>query len=492
MTQLSKSDYMMFLKHPAWLWLKKHEPDKLPAVDAATQAIFDAGHKFEPYAEQLFPDGVQLGFDGFGEYKTLTSRTQTALDDGAKTIFQGRFEFGQLTFICDIFNLVGEGEVDLYEIKSSTGVKPEHEVDLAFQTTVLMGCGYKVRNVYVIHVNNKFVRKGKVDPKKLTVVVDVTDAVKAKLELTKENIKRALETINLPRMPDSAPSLAHPSAYRNWLEVYKGLASIGSGSIYDLGGASASKITELEKMGVTDIIDIPDDFYFTAKLQIHVQSAKRDEIILDKKPIKEFLNTFTYPLYFLDYETMSSTVPYFDGLRPYRQLPFQYSIHILDSPDAQLRQVEYLHRENTNPAEEISISLKSHIGDTGTVVTWNMSFEKGCNTMLGELVPEYAEFFEQLNSRVVDLMTPFSKNWFVHKDFKGSASLKSVLPALVPELSYRSLGIQEGATAQRIWMETILDGEHEEEKEKILNDLIEYCKLDTLAMVELFRVLSKI
>ena len=138
---------MLFLKHPAWLWLKKHDPKKLPAVDASLQAIFDTGHAFEPYAESLFPGGLQLGFNSYDEYKSLPQRTNEALKSGAKTIFQGRFEYQDLTFICDIVQVVGEGIVDLIEIKSSTSAKLEHEFDLAFQMVVLEGCGFTVRNI---------------------------------------------------------------------------------------------------------------------------------------------------------------------------------------------------------------------------------------------------------------------------------------------------------------------------------------------------------
>src|SRR5665811_1822961 len=143
-------------------------------------------------------------------------------------------------------------------------------------------------------------------------------------------------------------------------------------------------------------------------------------------------------------------------------------------------------RDSTNPAEPLSKTLKSQIGDAGSVITWNMSFEKACNKVLGELVPEYAEFYENLNSRIVDLMIPFSNGWYVDKDFYGSASIKNVLPVLAPDLSYKVLGIQEGGSAQRLWMEAVLDGKRDGEKEQILRDLVEYCGLDTMAMVKIY------
>lgn len=137
MAQISKSDYMMFLKQPAWLWLKKNDPKKLPPVDENTQALFDAGHQFEPYAESLFPEGATLGFSDYGEYLSLPQRTQDAIKSGSSVLFQPRFEWKEFTCICDIVSFVSDTEVDLYEIKASTSAKVEHEFDLAFQTAVL-------------------------------------------------------------------------------------------------------------------------------------------------------------------------------------------------------------------------------------------------------------------------------------------------------------------------------------------------------------------
>jgi len=204
---------MLFLKHPAWLWLKKHDPKKLPPVDAATQAIFDTGHAFEQYAESLFSGGVNLGFNNYDEYLSLPKRTSDALSKGAKTIFQGRFEYEQLTFICDIIQVVSDKTVDLIEIKSSTKAKPEHEFDLAFQMVVLEGCGFTVRNISVVHVNNKYVRQGEIDAKKITSTNDITDVVKAKREITKKYIAEALKVANSDIIPDISPSHARLGSF---------------------------------------------------------------------------------------------------------------------------------------------------------------------------------------------------------------------------------------------------------------------------------------
>ena len=490
---LSKSDYLLFLKHPAWLWLKKHDKAKLPPVDANLQAIFDAGHSFEPYAESLFPRIVKLGFGPYEEYLSLPTRTKSELEKGTKIISQGRFEAEGITCICDIVVKVSENTFDLYEIKSSSKVKPEHLLDLAFQTIVLEASRYKVRNVSVIHVNNEYVRKGEIDPKLITTTEDVTDKVKEKQEETKVGIKKALDVIASSQIPDISPSLAKGSnAMKDWLPIYRNLRDIKPYSIYDLSYAKPDIVGKLEKLKIDKLEDIPDDFPLNDKQKLQVSTTKTGEEIIKKDEIKNFLSKLVFPLYFLDYETLGSVIPYFDGSKPNQQIPFQYSLHTLDSPEGKLRHATYLHKVNSNPAEAVSKSLQENIGEEGSVIVWNESFEKKCNKTLGALVPEFESFYEGINKRIIDLMIPFWEGWYVHKDFGGSASIKNVLPVLVPELSYKELEVQEGKAAQRVWMETVLDGKREEEKDKILDDLDEYCKLDTLAMVEIYKRLLKL
>jgi len=450
--QLSKSDYMLFLKHPAWLWLKKHDKHKLPPIDEGTQAMFDSGHKFEAYAEAIFENGVTLGFNDFNEYNSLTERTQRALNDGATTIFQSRFVWGEYNCLPDIVDIVGEKEVDLYEIKSSTKVKDEHLYDLAFQRAVIEANGLKIRKIFVIYVNNEYVRHGEIIPTELTKMDDVTLAVHNLAAFTESNMPLALDTMKSDTMPDPNPIfLSKIGNKKEWQAIY-------------------DSITGAEK---------PD--YSNA------------QPTYQKHEIDVFLNELEYPLYFLDYETMSAVVPYFDGHRPYQQVPSQYSLHILDSPDAELRQKEYLHRENTDPSLPIAQHLVDDIGTSGSIITWNAGFEKSCNVTLGKLNPEFADAMEAINERIVDLMIPFKpKNgWYSDPRFEGSASIKYVLPVVVPALSYKELDIQNGGSAQTLWMQAVLDGTRED-KEKILDDLIKYCSLDTLAMVEIYNVLRNL
>lgn len=483
---------MLYLKHPAWLWLKKHDKNKLPPVSDDLQAKFDAGHEFEQYAEAHFPDGIKLGFNKYNEYLDLPERTKQALSNGIKTIFQGGFEHNELTFICDVLRVVGENEVVLYEIKSSTSAKQEHILDLAFQVTVLERCGYSVQSVYIMHVNSNYIKNGPIDHKRLVATVNVTEAVKKELHRTERNIAEALEVIKASKMPDPSPANARLDSYKEWLEIYKNIRPVPEGSIYELCRLNASTVKLIEAEGITKLADIPETLVDKKQQRWQLQAVKEGKPIIDSEKIQKFLDNLKYPLYFFDYETFSSCVPFFDGTRPYQQLPFQYSLHVMDAPNSELRHYSYLHSDNSPPFESLSRALQSQIGTSGNIVAWNMGFEKSCNITLGELVPEYKEFYENLNARMVDLMLPFSNGYYIDAGFMGSASIKNMLPILVPELSYKELDIQVGEAAQRAWMDTILYNKKANEREKILNDLLKYCKLDTLAMVRIYQFLQKV
>ena len=450
---ISKSDYMLFLRQPAWLWLKKNDPSKLPPVDAATQAMFDAGHAFEPYVESLFPGGETIAWDkdDWSSYKTLPARTKQALEAGAKVILQGRFEWQQFTFLPDIIEVVGDKVLDLYEIKSSTRVKPDHLYDLAFQKTVIEGNGFTVRNISVIHVNNQYVREGDVNPKEFTTFADVTDEVNEIAAKTPEYMEAAKKVAAQAEMPDPNPELAKLGSKSEWMKVY-------------------------ENIFPPEPKNWPED----------------TRPVINKQEIERFLGELQYPLYFFDYETMQGLVPYFDGQRPYQQVPFQYSLHIIREPGGEVEHREYLHKDNTNPAPVLAKRLVEDMGDSGSIITWNMSFEKSVNEELGRMYPEYSEQITVINERVVDLMIPFKAKWYDDPRCEGSASIKKVLPVVCPELSYKDLGIQDGNSAQRLWMEAVLDETRAGQKDQILADLTEYCKMDTWAMVRIWQELLKI
>lgn len=492
---LSKSDFLLYLTHPSWLWLKKYDKSRLPAVDGNLQARFDSGYRLETYAEKLFPDGVSIGFETFEAYASLADRTQQAIAEGVKTLFQAQFQSDRLSAICDIVEFLGENRVGLTEIKSSTSVKLNHALDLAFQGVVLERCGYVVEKCSVLVVNNKYIRNGEIDPSQLFTAIDVTDQVNERLELVASSIPDALAVIDSPSMPDPSPRFCGiaEDSLKKWLPIYKSLVTFPEKSIYDLPALKPGQVAELEDLGVQLIADIPESFKLGRTQKPFVEAVREQKIEIHSERISEFLGKIQYPIYFLDYESFMDAIPPYDGTHPYKQLTIQYSLHVLPEPGAELLHYEYIHQSRELPFAPLAQSLRSHIGDEGSVIVWNKTFELSRNKELGELVPELSDFFCCVNERVVDLMDVFKQGMYIHPDFMGSSSIKKVLPVLVPELSYKELDVQEGQTASRLWGEVVIgDKVTPDERGAILTNLLEYCKLDTLAMVEIFRKVKQL
>ncbi|MFB6181678.1 MAG: Dna2/Cas4 domain-containing protein [Candidatus Magasanikbacteria bacterium] len=283
--QLSKSDYIKFLKHPAWLWLKKHQKHKLPDPDANLQAIFEAGNRFEQIVYDRFPDGVEIGFDedDLKTYEQMTEKTQQAIANGAETMFQPRFETNDLTCIPDIIQRVEGNTFDLYEIKSSTSVKSEHKHDLAFQTIVLEDSGLEVNDIFVIHVNNDYKKDGEIEPAEISNIEKITDKTKAKIDKTKENIQQAFEVMSSEQMPDPSPANKQMGKMEDWMDIYEHIFEIEQHSIYKLTG-STKILKQLEEQNIQTVEGVPENIDLNSKNQKHyVKAAKQDKRLTDKK-----------------------------------------------------------------------------------------------------------------------------------------------------------------------------------------------------------------
>lgn len=319
---LSKSNYMNYLRHPAWLWLEKHDKGKLPPHDAQTQAIFATGYKFEAVAEKLFPEALRLGFEDYEQYSELATVTRAVIENqqGPRTIIQAKFDADELTCICDVIFVDGK-VIDLYEIKSSTSVKKEHIYDLSFQAEVLRRNGYTVRSVTVLTVNTDYVCSGEIVPEELVNRTDVTADVFDKEALTNIYIQDALATMHSAEQPDMSPRNLGPiGAMSEWTKVLRHSADIPEYSHYDLVRLDKKRFEELSVDGATLLADIHESSSLSPAQEMQVLATKRDEPIVNHEAIAAYLEELVFPLYFLDYETYSVVVPHFDGQRPYQQI----------------------------------------------------------------------------------------------------------------------------------------------------------------------------
>jgi hypothetical protein len=484
MSFLTKSDYLRYLECPIHLWLHKHRQHEAGHhVDPQTQWIFEQGNIVETYARSLFPKAAMVK----GHTKKSEEQTRSLIEEGKQTIFQATATADGLLAMADIMKFDPEArEWNLYEVKSSTEIDDVHYRDVCFQMIAFKKAGYAIGRLHLIHVNPDYIRQGDIDPSAFLVIEDITEQAYAREAEVLTEIASAKQIADCADVPSCDGCTCSPKDCPCHQYCYPDLPEY---SVFQLYRVKVKQARELYRKGMRNLLDLPHDFKLTKAQQLQLQAARTGKPVIDTTSIQHIINTATYPIAFLDYETFFPAVPLFDGYKPYQQMVFQYSLHIL-SEDGTLQHAECLVRSLQDPVPEILYTLKSQLPANGTIVVWNKGFEMGRNNEMAALLPEYAVFLQSLNNRVFDLMEVFRQQHYVHPDFRGSCSIKKVLPVLVPTLSYKDLVIQEGGTASLTWYRMLTDGRSENDKTETCNHLLSYCKLDTLAMVEVFRHLK--
>ncbi|MGB3945583.1 MAG: DUF2779 domain-containing protein [Candidatus Saccharimonadales bacterium] len=483
---LSKSDFLKYRACPSYFWLWKHNPAEVP--DESSVEVrdnkFEQGNQVETIARQLFPTGKLV--DGYNV--TAKANTERLVADGAEVLFQATvITDDDLLAMADVLEKHDDCWI-LYEVKSSSSVKKDkHIPDMAFQKTAFEKAGYTIKETRIIHLNKEFVRHGDtIDPNKYFVIENVDEYVAKILPEVRDQIALALD-----RMRDTAEPTACPcrqlSRSNHCPPFSRFNPDIPEYSVYNIARMNGKKLESLIDDEIFHTTDIPDAFSLTPNQAMQVAVDKSGQPRIDKDKIQNELSALEYPLYFIDYESVNPAIPLLDGTHPHQQVVFQYSLHILDSPDSDLQHTEHLCRESSlESLLKLVKQMREDIGDAGSVIVWNKVFERGRNTELGELFPEFKSFFEGVNERIYDLMDVFSKNYYVDPGFHGSNSIKDVLPVLAPQLSYKDLEIGKGDLASVRWYE-IVTNEDTAGADQVFNDLLAYCKLDTLAMVEIYK-----
>ena len=497
---ISKTDYITYRDCPKNAWMKKHRPEiyKKSELSAFEKLIIETGNEVEGYARQLWPTGVLIN----GRDEEAEAETEKYLGVGQSVIFQPLFKKDNFLAAVDVLRFDAEtGKYTICEVKATTSIdKKVHLYDLAFQTNLLRMCGLDVSTMELLHLNSEYIRKGDIDVTKLFItpdMADVTTEVQALLEEVALEMEVALAYLNQKDEPkeDTCKCLYKGRSNHCTTFAHNNKAkNIPAYSVHDLSriGASKAKLKELVDEDVFEINDIPTHFKLTDVQQNQVDAYKYDKVTVSSEGIREELEQLVYPLYFLDYETFPSAIPRFDGYTPYQQIPFQYSLHILPAHGAELEHREFLYTGTEDPAPKLAKALQNNIGPTGSVIVWNKMFERGRNAEMGRMIPEVTAFMDSVNNRLYDLQDVFSKQHYVHKDFKGKTSIKKILPVLAPTLSYKILDIQEGGTASESWNKIATGEITGDAKKKVEEDLKKYCGLDSQAMYEIWRVLDEI
>ena len=477
--RLTKTSYINYLKCPQEFWLKNHQP-----------LLFESGISLE--SDHLFRQGNEVQ-----RLVRLLAKFQTnelQIVDFERTFQSADFSARSDVAVTDR----ATGEISIYEIKGSSSVKDEHYEDVAFQKMVVESSGSKVGRCFVITMNGEYVRQGDIEPEKLFTVNEVTEKVDGMREETEIQSRASinyLETEFQPSLIEYANS-RHGSKHEfDCVAVRTFFPDLPDYTVFHVPRIHKPKLIALLDRGIIDLREIPDDFELSDKQREYVAAAMSSEVWINRDEIKKRIESWQYPLHFLDYETFQYAIPQFDGIKPFQQMCFQYSLHTIDAPGDDLRHSgEYLARQDeSNPPLALAEHLKDAMsGGIGTVFVWYESFEKTRNSEMAVMFPKFAEFFNEVNAKTVDLMKIFSERLYIHPGFKGRSSIKKVLPVLCPDIpKYSDLGIGEGLTATIKWFRAVKwDNMPDAEREQIFNDLLEYCELDTLAMVEIFSVLQ--
>jgi len=491
---LTKTNYIIWRDCHKNAWLKVHKPDIYFAneLSAFEQSIIETGNEVELLARKLYPTGVLVEEKG----QEAIAPTQKLLETGEKTIFQPAFEIENYFAAVDVLKISEDGKrCDIFEIKATNEIdKKTHFHDVAFQTILLKKYGFEVETVNLIHLNPEYIRQGEIDLGELFMIEDVTEIVEKMLPEVEAEMELALNYISKPDEPNGPCDCIYKGRSSHCTTFSYSNPDIPQYGIHDLAriGLSKKKLFELVDGNKLTLEDVPTDMELSDTQKNQIWTYLYDKPIISKESISEELDSLIFPLYFLDYETFPSAIPRFDNYSPYQQIPFQYSLHVLDSPESEPKHFDFLYTSSGDPSQEFVNAMREHIGPTGSVIVWHKDFECGRNKELANRIPDSKSFFDNLNERIYDLEIVFKKQYYVHKDFKGSSSIKKVLPVLAPTLSYKTLNIREGGSAANSW-NVIVSGElSDKEKAQIAQDLKDYCKLDTYAMYAIWHELYKL
>jgi predicted RecB family nuclease len=485
--KLSKSRFTAGCQCLKRLYFQVRQPELAAETDAATEAIIQQGHEVGMLARQLFPDGVEVRSEG-GLSQAIRVTRELVANPNVSAIFEAVFEHFNVLVKVDILHRRGDGRWRLIEVKSTTDAKEHHLKDVAIQYRVVSRSGVDVASACLAHVNHDYVyHGGDIDPRRFFRIRNLTRRVQRLQPKLVFQLKSEFTVLRLPQAPDVAPGRQCTAPVI--CEFYEHCNQPHPDDhIGYLPRINATAMEELEEIGVESIRDIPDDFQLTEIQRRAATCVQTGEPWFDVAGLQSALGALNYPLFFMDFESVNHCVPPFAGMRPYDHLPFQFSVHVQRQRGAEPEHYEFLATDASDPRREFISSLLGVLGEKGRVVVYS-SFEHKRLSDLAAWLPEFAEWINAIQSRLFDLL-PVVREHSYHPAFAGSFSIKSVLPALVPGMTYAGMEVANGQQAGVEWEALVHGGLDEIERERIRKALLDYCALDTLAMVRLLEKLK--
>ncbi len=493
MLYLSKSKYCGLWQCPKIAWMRKYKPDEV-AIDSSVLSRMENGNIVGDLAMGLFGDFVEVtayNGDKIDIWKMLEN-TKSEMEKGTEVICEASFDYNGLYCAVDILKKENDGWA-IYEVKSSThDEKDVYTADVAYQKYVLENCGVNVTGTYIITLDNEYVLEDKLDIHKLFKITDVSDRLDSELTNITANLSIAERLLKSDEEPniDIHIGCKNPYLCGFWSYCTK---HIPTPSVFDLYRLPFKDKLDYYYKGTYKFEDLLYEESMTNPKRLrqilHYVSDQPDYI--DKDGIRDFLDTLSYPIYFLDFETIQPVIPEFIGTKPYSQIPFQYSLHYIEKPGGELKHKEFLAVSGEDPRRAIAERLCEDIPKNVCVTAYNKAFECTRIKELAETFPDLADHLLNIEGNIKDLLVPFQKGYYYNKAMGGSFSIKSVLPALFPNdpsLDYHNLeGVHNGGEAMTIFPK--IKDMPLEEQEKARHNLLKYCELDTYAMVKVWEKL---
>jgi uncharacterized protein DUF2779 len=400
-----------------------------------------------------------------------------------------RFSYTRCFSRADILDPVEQNRWDIIEVKSPTDVKPVHLHDLAFQRYVYEGAGLSIRNCYVLHVNNCYVRSGAINPAAFFSKIDVTNGVAALVPEVEAKVAKMLQVLDLQKCPEIRISPHCDDPYECALKPIC-WSFLPQPNVFDLRNGR-QKRWDLFARCVLRLEEIPADLALSDRQSRQVAAHRSGFPHIDREAIRKFIDRLIYPLYFLDFETIFPAIPLFDRSKPYGQIPFQFSLHVKTTPAAEPQHYGFLADGCGDPRLAFLTELKRLLGVNGSIISYNTKFEVARISECAGFFPEYQSWCDSTLPRFVDLLEVFDSLDYYDPAQSGSASLKAVLPALTGK-SYDGLKIQDGEAAGREFMRITFGEIGLDERQRVRQQLEEYCQQDTQALIDILLALQRL
>ena len=486
MRTLSKSKILAFRQCPRRIWLEVHRPDLKQDSDE-TMASYDTGYTVGEIARELYNpggDGRLIDIDALGFPGVFDATTQAM--QHRSPVFEAAFTSGDALVLADVLLPTAPGQWRMVEVKSSTSVKDVQRDDVAVQAYVAHKAGVDLKGVAVAHIDSSWIYPGGNDYAGLLVEKDLTEEAVSRFGEVQQWIDSAHQIVAQKESPEikTGPQCGSPYA----CGFFEHCASLEPAVEMPVTWLPRFRAQAWIERGVVDLRDVPAEELNAVQTRVRDCTAS-GSVYFDSEGAAADLAGLPLPGYFLDFETIQFAVPIWARTRPYQQIPFQYSVHKIER-DGTLRHAEFLDISGADPSRAFAEHLIADCGSDGPVFVYNAGFEKSRMADLAERFPDLKAGLEAIIERVVDLL-PIARNRYYHPSQKGSWSIKAVLPAAVPELSYETLdGVQNGGDAQEAFLQAIHPDTSGDRKEALRKQLLAYCALDTYAMVRLWQVFS--